>query len=156
MKKNTYAMLLLFPAVIFLLSCKDSDKNSVTGPGKIGVYKNGIYEGTTKKDVEGYNAYTSIEVTKGSIATVLWTIYDNNLKRYFNATYEEVYTGNPVYIQQCRDNMRGMMAYGPSLIKTQDIDSVDCIARATWCCRKFKEVVKIALKDAKVDTSGAR
>ena len=155
MTKSTCVALLLYPALFISLSCKDSAKNPITGPETTGVYKNGVYEGTTKKDYEGYNADASIEVKQGSIATVLWSIYDNNRNRYFDATYEQVYAGNPVYMQQCRDNMKGMVAYGPKLIETQDIDKVDCITGATWCHNKFKEVVNIALKDAKADSTGA-
>jgi major membrane immunogen (membrane-anchored lipoprotein) len=146
--------MLLCPAVLFSLSCKDSARNNITGPETSGVYKNGVYEGMTKKDGEGYNAVASVEVKRGSIAVVLWSIYDNNLKRFFDSTYEQVYAGNPVYIQQCRDNMKGMVAYGPKLVQTQNVDSVECITGATWAYWKFKEVVKIALKDAKADSSG--
>jgi major membrane immunogen (membrane-anchored lipoprotein) len=123
-------------------------------PEMTGVYKNGSYEGKTAKDYEGYNALALIEVKKGFINSVVWKIYDNNLKRYFDATYEQVYAGNPVYIQQCKDNMKGMVAFGPRLMQTQSIDSVEAITGATWCYRKFKEVVKIALKDATADSSG--
>ena len=156
MKKKNRLAFILFPAIFFLPSCKDSGKTSITGPEKTGDYKNGVYEGKTQKDSEGYNASASIDVKQGFVASVVWSIYDNNLKRYFDATYEEVYIGNQTYIQQCRDNMRGMLAYGPKLIQTQSIDSVEAITGATWCYRKFKEVVKIALKDATADSSGIR
>ena len=156
MKKSACAALLLFSVILFPLSCKDSAKNTITGPEKTGAYKNGIYKGTTRKDSEGYNALASIEVKQGFIAAVDWSIVDNNLKRNFDAAYEEVYAGNPTYIQQCRDNMKGMLAFGPRLLKTQNIDSVEAITGATWCYRKFKEVVKIALIDAKADSSGIR
>jgi major membrane immunogen (membrane-anchored lipoprotein) len=156
MREKIVAALLLCTAIFFSPSCKDSDKNTITGPDKTGIYKNGVYEGKTKKDSEGYNASASIEVKQGLIAAVEWSIYDNNLKRYFDATYEQLYAGNPIYIQQCRDNMKGMVTFGPRLIQTQCIDSVEAITGATWCHRKFKEVVKIALKDAAADTSGIR
>jgi major membrane immunogen (membrane-anchored lipoprotein) len=155
MKRYTGVALILVQAVFISLSCKDSDKTNILGPEeKTGVYKNGSYEGKTAKDNEGYNALALIEVKKGLIATVAWKIYDNNLKRYFDSTYEEVYTGNALYIQQCRDNMKGMVAYGPSLIQTQSIDSVEAITGATWCYNKFKQVVKITLKDAAADSAG--
>ncbi len=154
MRGRMGAALFLILAVFIPLSCKDSEKNAILGPEAAGIYKNGTYEGQTPKDYEGYNALAFIEVKKGFISTVGWKIYDNNLKRYFDSTYEEVYTGNALYIQQCRDNMKGMTAYGPQLIETQNVDSVDCITGATWCFNKFRQVVKIALKDAKADTAG--
>jgi major membrane immunogen (membrane-anchored lipoprotein) len=155
MKKHACLAFSMVFAVSLSLSCRDSAQNSVTGPEKTGAYKNGLYEGKTARDYEGYDALASIEVKQGFIAAVAWSIYDNNLKRYFDASYEQVYAGNPVYIQQCRDNMKGMVTYGPELIQTQSIDSVEAITHATWCYWKFKEVVKITLKDAKADTSGA-
>jgi major membrane immunogen (membrane-anchored lipoprotein) len=148
MRKAMGAAMILIQVFFISLSCKDSGKNTVLGPEVMGIYKNGTYEGHTPKDVEGYNALALIEVKKSFITAVGWKIYDNNLKRYFDSTYEEVYTGNALYIQQCRDNMKGMVAYGPQLIETQNVDSVDCITGATWCFYKFKQVVKIALKDA--------
>jgi len=154
MKKISPVALILIQAAFISLSCKDSEKTSILGPEATGIYQNGIYEGQTPKDYEGYNALAIIEVKKGFIATVGWKIYDNNLKRYFDSTYEEVYTGNALYIQQCRDNMKGMVAYGPRLVETQNVDSVDCITGATWCYNKFKQVVKITLKDAAADPEG--
>jgi major membrane immunogen (membrane-anchored lipoprotein) len=148
MKRTIRTGLILFQAVLLFLSCKKSEKTSILGPETTGGYKDGIYEGRTTKDTEGYNATASVEVKKGFISTVGWKIYDNNLKRYFDSTYEDVYTGNATYIQQCRDNMKGMAAYGPRLIETQNVDSVDVITGATWCHIKFKQVVKITLKDA--------
>jgi major membrane immunogen (membrane-anchored lipoprotein) len=149
MKKAAGTGLILIQAVLLCLSCKNSEKNSILGPEPVGAYRNGVYEGRLPKDTEGYNTSALIEVKKGFIATVGWNIYDTNLKRYFDATYEEVYTGNDTYMQQCRDNMKGMAAYGPKLIETQNVDSVDVITGATWCYNKFRQVVKAALKDAK-------
>jgi major membrane immunogen (membrane-anchored lipoprotein) len=149
MKKSAGAGLILIQAVLLCLSCKNSEKNSILGPEPLGVYKDGVYEGQLPKDTEGYNTSALIEVKKGFIRTIGWNIYDTNLKRYFDAAYEQVYTGNDTYIRQCRDNMKGMAAYGSKLIQTQNVDSVDVITGATWCYNKFKQVVKVTLKDAK-------
>ena len=151
MKRAAGAGLILIQAFLLCLSCKNNGKTSILGPEAAGNYRDGLYEGRTPKDSEGYNATALIEVKKGFISTVGWKVYDNNLKRYFDSTYEEVYTGNATYMQQCRDNMKGMVAYGPKLIETQDIDSVDVITGATWVHHKFTQVVKITLKDAKTE-----
>jgi major membrane immunogen (membrane-anchored lipoprotein) len=157
MKKTCLFALLLLLTSLMGSSCRESGKNDVTGVndgnGNTGKYLNGAYEGKTPIDYEGYNALADIRVTNGLISIVDWKIYDNNSKRYFDETYEEGYTGIPVYIQQCRDNMKGMKAYGPNLIRTQSIDSVETITGATWCYHKFQEVVKITLKNAKKDST---
>ena len=157
MKNRLVVVAALIAGVLFYLSCKKSGKDTVMGPDPgstvQGRYKNGLFKGATEKDYEGYNAIATIEVRGNRISIVDWQIYDNNLKRFFDAAYEHVYSGNPLYIQQCRDNMKGMVAYGPRLIETQDVDSVECITGATWCHNKFKQVVKISLKDASLDPS---
>jgi major membrane immunogen (membrane-anchored lipoprotein) len=154
-KKGIIVMLVLIPVLLAGPSCKKSGEDNPLGPQTGGLYKNGVYEGSLPRDGEGYSTSTRIEVSGNRIADVDWSIYDNNLKRYFDETYEEVYTGNPTYMQQCRDNMRGMLAYGPKLIMTQEIDSVDVITLATWCHNKFKQVVKKALVDARLDTTAS-
>lgn len=143
MKKKLY----LPPALILLISICFCGKDPAR-PENIGRYINGLYQGETEKDWEGYTTFCTIRVVRGLIAIVDWQIYDNYRKRIFDDTYEEVYTGNQYYIQQCRDNMIGMKAYGPKLIETQDLDQVDSITGATWCYNKFKEVVTITLEDA--------
>jgi major membrane immunogen (membrane-anchored lipoprotein) len=149
MTMKTKTMPMLFFGLIFLICFCDKDSKTATDPHtQPGRYINGNYQGQTPVDYEGYNAFCTIDIQGGAITTVDWRIYDNNRKRNFDDTYEEVYTGNPVYMQQCRDNMVGMRAYGPQLIEEQDIDQVDCISRATWCHNKFKQVVKTTLKDA--------
>ena len=140
---------------VFIIACSGTDtitQNDLSDDA--GNYINGTYEGQTQIDHEGYHASASVKVTQGLISIVDWNIYDNNLNRYFDETYEEVYTGNELYMQQCRDNMIGMNAFGPKLIETQNIDSVDNITGATWCYKKFKEVIGISLQEAYKDTSG--
>jgi major membrane immunogen (membrane-anchored lipoprotein) len=157
MKRIGLIALILLQAGLMGPSCGGSDKNDVTGVGgNAGMYLNGTYEGKTPIDYEGYNALAKISVSNGFISVVDWKIYDNNLKRYFDETYEEVFAGNPLYVQQCRDNMKGMKAYGPDLIRTQCIDSVDVITGATWCYHKFRDVVKITLKNAKKDSTACK
>jgi major membrane immunogen (membrane-anchored lipoprotein) len=156
MKTKATAILVLVLAFLCGTCCNKA-VNKITEPEDqiTGTYKNGSYTGQTTIDYEGYNANCHIHVSDGQIATVDWNIYDNNRKRYFDATYEELYANYPPYIQQCRDNMVGMLGFGPKLVETQDIKKVDCITGATWCYKKFTQVIKIALKDAYADSSAA-
>lgn len=140
---------------ILIVCSRDKTVAGNTENDPSGRYIDGVYEGQSDIDWEGYRTTTAIQVTGGKIRIVDWQIYDNYRKRYFDETYETVYTGNTLYIQQCRDNMVGMRTFGPKLIETQDVDLVDNITGATWCHRKFREVVKIALADACTDTSGS-
>jgi major membrane immunogen (membrane-anchored lipoprotein) len=157
MKRSIAAFLIL--TGLAGLVCKTSGRNGILdpfgAPSGRGIYKNGLYEGATAKDMEGYHASAALKVWGNRIQSVEWGIYDNNRHRFFDSTYEEVYADYPPYIQQCRDNMKGMVAYGPRLIETQSVDSVECITGATWCFNKFKQVIRIALKDATLETSAS-
>jgi major membrane immunogen (membrane-anchored lipoprotein) len=159
MNKNlTFGAVLILAALLSVCAqnaAKDNPVEVVTPVVDSGRYVNGAYDGQTPKDGEGYTTFASIQVRQGDIASVNWRIYDNNLKRNFDSTYEEIYRTIPLYQQQCRDNMVGMKVFGPELIETQSIDSVDCITGATWCWNKFKEVVQIALKDARPDSAAS-
>jgi major membrane immunogen (membrane-anchored lipoprotein) len=149
MKNQTFRLSIAVIMVSMLSFC--ARKNSVTGPGNTelsGNYIDGFYHGQTLIDHEGYTALANVEVTRARISVVDWQIYDTYRKIFFNADYEKVYAGNELYIRQCRDNMVGMNVFGPELIETQDLNEVDNITGATWCYRKFKEVMQITLKDA--------
>jgi major membrane immunogen (membrane-anchored lipoprotein) len=154
MKQTLPTVLAALFIFCIVIACEKADQITYDKQLEVtGDYINGTYEGQTSIDGEGYNALANITVNRGQISVVDWRIYDNRLKRNFDDTYEEVYTGNALYQQQCRDNMVGMRAFGPKLIETQDIGEVDNITGATWCWRKFKDVVAITLKDAYADTS---
>jgi len=138
--------------VLFLLGACERDNTAVgSDPDQAaGSYRNGLYEASLPADYEGYSTAAAISVTANRIVVVNWSIYDERNKRYFDDTYEEMYTGNPVYIQQCRNDRRGMAIYAERLIETQELDSVDRVTQATWSWNKFKSVTGKALKDARL------
>lgn len=149
--RTVFLMLILFGA------CKRD--NTVVGSDRetpAGTYRNGVYTGDLPQDHEGYTTHTEISVTTNRIVAVNWSIYDERNRCYFDDTYERFFTGNPVYIQQCRDDRRGMALYAERLIETQELDSVDCVTHATWTWNKFKTVTGKALKDAKLDTTAGK
>jgi major membrane immunogen (membrane-anchored lipoprotein) len=144
-------------AVFFVLAACDRNTTAIGSDPEspAGSYRNGVYEASLPADYEGYSARASLTVTGNRITVVDWSIYDERNKRFFDDTYEQMYTGNPVYIQQCRDNRKGMALYGPRLIETQEMDSVDCVTAATWVYGKFGPLVRKSLKDARLDTTAA-
>ncbi len=50
-----------------------------------------------------------------------------------------------MYVQQCRNDRRGVLSYPDTLLKYQDICKVDAIAGATWSYNLFRTSVKEAL-----------
>lgn len=112
-----------------------------------GPYKDGAYQYCGKDDVEGYHVEASMAVDNGRIESMEWKIVDDNRKRVFDETYEEVY-GLKLYIQQCRDNWSGMQSFVPALLEKQDPEEVDAVSGATWAYKKFEEAAKALLAQA--------
>lgn len=111
-------------------------------------YLDGEYEVITEKDYEGFYCKAKVTIKSNKITNVQWNIYDTDDK-IFDEKYEEVYAGQPIYQQQCRDDLKGAKTYGPKLVDVQDIMKVDAISGATWANEKFKLVVSLALEKAK-------
>lgn len=152
MKKNLGLLisgLILFLFITTGLSYMNSVKtDSYSKRAGSVVYKDGTYTVKTGVDAEGFYTKATLVIKKGKIQKVSWSIIDST-NRVFDKNYEAVYTGNQVYIQQCRDEMKGIKIYGPELIKVQDVKKVDAVSKATWSNNKFKEVVSLALARAK-------
>jgi major membrane immunogen (membrane-anchored lipoprotein) len=113
--------------------------------------KDGSYSGTSRSKYieEPYYGNTQLIVEGGKIKSVAFTIYDSAKHEYFNASYEKYFAGNDLYVQQCRNDWKGIQAYPDSLMKHQDINKVDVISGATWSYNIFKASVEEALSDKK-------
>jgi major membrane immunogen (membrane-anchored lipoprotein) len=110
-------------------------------------YKDGNYEVKTEKDAEGFYCKAKVTIKDKKITNVEWNIYDFE-DRVFDETYEEVYSGEPKYQKQCRNDLKGAITYGPKLMETQDIKKVDSISGATWSNKNFKKAINLALQKA--------
>lgn len=121
---------------------------AVTTPS-MAIYKDGKYDVKCANDSENYYVKGSVTIQDSKISAVEWAIYDANRNdKLFDKNYEAVFAGNDTYIQQCRDNLAGMVQYAPKLIETQNIAEVDSISGATWTYNKFKQLVAEGLKQA--------
>ena len=110
-------------------------------------YKDGKYSGTSRAiyTSEPYYGYTEITIKKGKIIKVEFSVRDSSKHEYFNEKYEKYFMGNDEYIQQCRNDWKGVQSYPDSLLKYQDIGKVDAISGATWSYDIFKASVQEAL-----------
>ncbi|MBH1941847.1 FMN-binding protein [Mobilitalea sibirica] len=126
-------------------------ENTSENDGDINIaYKDGTYEYETVADAEGFKTKGTVTIENGKIAKVDWTIFDTYRDdRPFDETYEEVYEGNDLYMQQSRDDWNGSRGYAEKLIETQDLEEVDAVSGATWTNRKFKTVMSYILFEAK-------
>jgi major membrane immunogen (membrane-anchored lipoprotein) len=129
---------LIFSGIILL---------AFTGSGPL---KDGQFDGTSRSvyiDEPLYGS-TRITVENGRITRVEFAIRDSSRHEFFNGEYEKYMAGNELYIQQCRNDWKGILSYPDSLLKYQDIDKVDAISGATWSYNIFKASVQKALKHA--------
>jgi major membrane immunogen (membrane-anchored lipoprotein) len=158
MKKKILLSMLMMFLMTSLIGCgvmmKTNDSNLQNGAistiEKSIKYKDGSYEAKTPIDGEGFYTTAKVTVSGGKISEVDWIIFDNYRgSRPFDASYEKVYVGNEVYIQQSRSDWKGSRNYGQRLIETQDLGKVDVVTGATWTNKKFKEAVGLALEKAK-------
>ena len=135
--RNFIITLILFASAIAFCSCN-------------GPYYDGIYEGRSqaKYTNEPFVGVVKLEIKKGHISSVEYMIIDTLANEVFDETYEKHYAGNEKYIQQCRNDWKGVNAYPSKLLKMQDIVKIDAISGATWSCNIFKQSALEALKKA--------
>jgi major membrane immunogen (membrane-anchored lipoprotein) len=114
-------------------------------------YKDGIYSGISRSHYtdEPYFGISHITIEKGRITDVRFFIRDSSRHELFDAFYEKHFSGNDEYIQQCRNDLKGVSSYPDSLMKYQDSEKVDAISGATWSYNIFKASVEEALASAK-------
>lgn len=115
------------------------------------IYKDGFYLGTSRASYtdEPYWGIVQIRIENGSFTGINFMIRDSNLHETFNENYEKHFQGNPVYIQQCREDWKGVQIYPKKLAEAQDPEKVDAISGATWSHNIFEASLKEALKSAK-------
>ncbi len=148
-------VILLLVGLTFTFGCV-SNKNADPGTKNIPAsgtktgeieYKDGEYNVQTEPDAEGYYCTAKVIVKNSKIASIEWDITDIN-GRIFDEKYEEIYVGNPTYIDQCRNDIKGKEIYSSQLIEVQDINKVDSISGATWAHRNLKDVMNLVIQKA--------
>jgi len=114
-------------------------------------YQDGTFSGKSQDTYtdEPYWGFVTINLKNGSITGVSFSIKDTALNEKFDSLYEKHFEGNEVYIQQCRNDWKGVQIYPEKLMKVQEIDKLDAISGATWSYNIFKASVKDALNRAK-------
>lgn len=153
--KKILITLIVLPLVYMLISSKNPDKNS--DPLKsvlqdtVTAYKDGNWEGMSRASYtnEPYWGIVRLTVKKGKLTSVLFFVRDSNLHETFDAKYEKHFEGNPEYIQQSRNDWKGVQVYPGKLMDKQDINKVDAMSGATWSYDIFRASVENALKKAK-------
>jgi major membrane immunogen (membrane-anchored lipoprotein) len=116
-----------------------------------GPYIDGIYNGKSQADYtyEPYVGYVAITIKNGWPIKADFKIIDTTKNEIFNNLYEKNFEGNDHYINQCRNDWKGVQTYPVKLIENQSLEKVDAISGATWSYNFFKYATQEALKNAK-------
>jgi uncharacterized protein with FMN-binding domain len=123
----------------------DKTKDSVV------VYKDGNYEGSSRATYiyEPFWGKVHLTIKNGVVDFITFAIRDSNLHETFDGNYEKHFTGNDVYVQQSRNDWKGVQNYPTKLTGQHNISQVDAVSGATWSYNIFKASVNEALKNAK-------
>ena len=141
----------LFVAILMSgICCLNNDKNSKKVSEEI-KYKDGEYTGESRSvyTFENYWGVTTVDIKSGKILSVDFKIIDRNKNEEFGDKYERHFSGNQVYIEQCRNDWKGVQTYPGLFLEKQDINSVDSITGATWSYNIFRDSLLNALEKAK-------
>jgi major membrane immunogen (membrane-anchored lipoprotein) len=114
-------------------------------------YSDGKYSGQSRYTYtdEPYWGNVSFTLKNGLFTGIDFLIRDSALHEPFDSLYAKYFKDNELYIQQCRNDWKGVQSYPKKLMETQNIDKLDAISGATWSYNIFKASVKEALKMAK-------
>ncbi len=112
------------------------------------LYRDGSYTGMSRSKYisEPFWGICHLTVENGLLTGISFSIRDSSLHENFDGSYEKHFTGNPVYIQQSRNDWAGVQAYPRKLAKKQDTSRLDAISGATWSYNIFRASVSDALK----------
>jgi major membrane immunogen (membrane-anchored lipoprotein) len=121
------------------------------GQDTLVTYKDGTYVGISRAKyiLEPYWGSVRVTLKNGLFTEINFAIRDSNLHETFDEKYEKHFEGNPLYIQQSRNDWNGVRTYPKKLSEKQDINKLDAISGATWSYNIFRASVNEALKSAK-------
>jgi major membrane immunogen (membrane-anchored lipoprotein) len=115
------------------------------------MYKDGNFEGKSRAKYiyEPFWGSVRFTIKNGIFAGIKFVIRDSSLHETFDGKYEKHFEGNPEYIQQSRNDLKGVQTYPEKLSEKQDINKLDAISGATWSYNIFRASINEALKNSK-------
>jgi major membrane immunogen (membrane-anchored lipoprotein) len=147
--KNVFISGLVLIAICLSSFYRGDYLNGASGGGQdtLNNYPDGIYTGQSRFMYTGEPYWGSVHFTlkSGQYTGINFIIRDSSLHETFDSLYEKHFQGNDLYIQQCRNDWKGVQSYPGKLMETQDIDKIDAISGATWSFNIFKASVKDAI-----------
>jgi uncharacterized protein with FMN-binding domain len=143
----SFTILLFAPSYCFGQELMNADSTAKQNQGR---YRDGIYAGQSRAKYTGepFWGLVHLVIKNDSINEINFIIRDSSLHETFNGYYEKHFQGDSLYIQQCRNDWKGVQLYPAKLSETNDIEKVDAVSGATWSYNIFKSSVKKALRNA--------
>jgi major membrane immunogen (membrane-anchored lipoprotein) len=145
-----FAIILVLVASSSFYSRTNSISHRIKIQDTVIKYSDGVYEGQSQhiyKD-EPYWGKVQIKIENGRFSLVRFIIRDSSLHETFNQFYEKHFEKIPEYVEQCRNDWKGVQTYPEKLLKSQNINKVDAMSGATWSYNIFKASADSALKRA--------
>jgi major membrane immunogen (membrane-anchored lipoprotein) len=145
-------------AIILIASCTLSFQSGVstdtsleTSQDTLRKYQDGKYSGKSQSDYtdEPYWGIVSFTLKQDRFTGIDFIIRDSVLHEPFDTSYAKHFKDNELYIEQCRNDWKGVQSYPKRLLEIQNIDKLDAVSGATWSFNIFNAAVKDALNKAK-------
>lgn len=151
MKRNL-AIVFTLAITCFLLS-EGYSALPVNNPGShssdtLNKAPDGVYYGISRAKYiyEPYWGIVKFKIKNGRLDDIRFSIRDSAKHVNFDGKYEKYFEGNPEYIQQSRNDWKGVQRYPADLKRVQNIEKLDAVSGATWSYNIFKASVNDALK----------
>jgi major membrane immunogen (membrane-anchored lipoprotein) len=113
-------------------------------------FNDGVYTGESQSRYtsEPYWGQVTLEIKDDSVKLVSFRIMDKEKNEVFGPDYERHFKDTPAYVEQCRNEVKGIKAYTEEFLKERSMEDVDAITGATWSYNLFKDAVNVTLKKA--------
>ena len=114
-------------------------------------YQDGKYLGQSQSTYidEPYWGIVSFSLKDGLFTGINFIIRDSVLHEPFDSLYARHFKDNDLYIEQCRNDWKGVLSYPKKLIEGQNIGNLDAVSGATWSYNIFRAALNDALNKAK-------
>lgn len=139
--KKLYVLALLAVAVVVCISAITGRKH----------FKDGVFSGESQSRYtsEPYWGKVTLEIKNDNVKLRSFQIIDKEKNEVFGPDYERHFKDNAAYVEQCRNEVKGIKAYTEEFIKSKSMDQVDAITGATWSYNLFKDALNNALEKAR-------
>jgi len=144
------ALILIATCTISFQSRAKKDTYQETGQDTVRKYKDGKYSGRSQSEYtdEPYWGIVTFTLNQDRFTGIDFIIRDSVLHESFDSLYAKHFKDNELYIEQCRNDWRGVQSYPKRLLEIQNIDKLDAVSGATWSFNIFKAAVDDAMNKA--------